>query len=198
MRLLLPTNIKKFEFYYVLQVTCNLYLYKQYFSIKIKLLMNQVAQPVVSDPKPGSNQQFSASPPQKKISPFILMGLGIVVSLGVAAFIWFRLFPSQPPITSVTTSPVPLTQALTLELTSPADGTLSVNQEVLVTGKTLPNTTVVFFTETDENSMQSDTNGMFESTITLAEGINSLTVTVFGEDGTEKSQTMDLVYDSDS
>ncbi|HCS78171.1 TPA: hypothetical protein DIV55_00320 [Patescibacteria group bacterium] len=160
--------------------------------------MDQVSVPSTANKTSESSRQFSAVPPPKKISPIFFIALGVLISLGVAAFIWFRPFTFQQPATSVTTSPNPVAQTLTLELTSPADGTLSVNQEILVTGKTLPNTTVMLFTETDENSVQSDAGGMFESTITLVNGINSLTVTVFGEDGTEKSQSMDLVYDSET
>jgi len=160
--------------------------------------MDQTKVSIASNAKLENNQQFSAAPPPKKFSPFLLIVLGILVSLAAGIFIWFRpFFAQQPPIAQVT-DPSPVTQALILELTSPVDGTLSVNQEILVMGKTLPNTTVMLFTETDEDSVVSDANGRFESTITLAEGINSLTVTVFGEDGTEKSQTMDLVYDSET
>src|SRR3989344_2842237 len=143
--------------------------------------------------------QFSVTPPPKKLSPIFLIILGILVSLGAAAFIWLRPFSYQQPATPiVASSPSPSAKPLTLELTSPSDGTLSINQEILVTGKTLPNTTVVFYTDTDENSIESDVSGMFESTVTLTQGINTLTVTAFGEDGTEKSQTMDLVYDTES
>lgn len=67
--------------------------------------------------------------------------------------------------------------------------------QVVVKGKTLPNTAVVFYTDNDQNSVESDTNGQFEGTIALSSGINSLIVTAYAENGEEKSTTLDLVYD---
>ncbi len=89
-------------------------------------------------------------------------------------------------------------KTLTLTLDSPKDEELSVNNEILVKGNTLPNTTVVMFNETDEVTVDSDANGNFETTIQLAEGINSLTVTAFAEDGQEKSLTVDIVRNAES
>ncbi len=87
---------------------------------------------------------------------------------------------------------------LSLTLESPASGDIVLDDLVLVKGKTLPQTTVVFYTETDENSMESDSQGNFEGTLTLEIGINTLTVTAFAENGEEKTITLDLVYDEES
>lgn len=147
---------------------------------------------------PTSQITPSTPPKLNKVLIIVLVVLGLV-SLLVSAFILLKPATTPPPPTPVTEpSSSPSSPPLTLELTSPADSELSVNREILVTGKTLPNTTVVIFTENDETSVVSDASGAFEGTIALTDGINSLIVTAYGEDGEEKSLTLDIVYDSEA
>jgi hypothetical protein len=103
---------------------------------------------------------------------------------------------SVPAPTVALPSPQVIAQPLTLTLNSPKAGELAVNNEILVTGKTLPNTTVTVFTETDEAVVESDAAGNFETTMKLTSGINSLNVSAFSDSGEEKTVSMDVVYDS--
>lgn len=153
----------------------------------------QAANPV--SPMPPTS---SSSP--KKFSPLVLIVIvGLLASAGAAVFIWFRPSTSTfPPQVVSEVSPTPAAKSLTLELTSPVEGEVAVDSEMLVKGKTLPNVTVAIFTETDEEAVESDATGNFETTITLADGINSLTVTAMAEDGQEKKVTLDIVYDAES
>lgn len=84
---------------------------------------------------------------------------------------------------------------LTLGLKSPYDGLILTSNILEVKGVTLPNSTVVFYTETDENSVESDENGDFAGTINLQNGINTLVVTAFSVKGEEKTLVVDVVYD---
>ncbi|EKD85482.1 MAG: hypothetical protein ACD_38C00014G0001 [uncultured bacterium] len=87
---------------------------------------------------------------------------------------------------------------MTLTLTSPTDNELAVNQEISVKGQTLPKSTVVVYTENDESSLEADATGRFETTIGLVDGINQLVVTVFADDGQEKTVTTDVVYEAET
>ncbi|MFC1711338.1 DUF5666 domain-containing protein [Patescibacteria group bacterium] len=89
----------------------------------------------------------------------------------------------------------PLSVPLTLALTSPYDGMIITSNELVVQGKTRPHATVVFYSETDEDSIESDDEGYFEGTIVLENGVNTLIVTTFSETGEEKSVVVDVVYD---
>lgn len=136
--------------------------------------------------------------PQKKITPKkeLVLGLGALVMIVVLSLVYVKWFSPKTPIPVVPTAEQ-TTKVLTLSLESPTDGELAVNDEILVSGKTLPNTTVVVFTENDETSFESDAAGYFESTIKLINGINQLVVTAFADDGQEKAVILDVVHDSE-
>jgi hypothetical protein len=111
------------------------------------------------------------------------------------------LFWQQQTRVPSSTTPMPdlseMEKPLTIDLESPVDGEVLLGNELLVKGVTFPETTVVFYTETDENSVESDAEGNFEGTLTLESGINSLTVMAFTEKGEEQSFSVDVVYDQE-
>ena len=122
--------------------------------------------------------------PKKLIGIFIL----VVLLLGVTVIAIQKSQNQQVPET-----PQETTESLVLSLSSPTEGDIAVDGEIVVRGKTLPNTTVVIYTQSDETSVESDENGNFEETILLVDGENTLTVTAFSEDGQEKSMTVTVV-----
>lgn len=117
-------------------------------------------------------------------------------TFGITYYFMYIATPSK----QVATTPPPtfesLTVPLSLILESPSDGMFVSDNKLLVKGKTSPNIPVVFYTETDQGSAESDKTGNFEGSIILGDGINSLTVDAYGNDGEEKSLTVDVVYDS--
>ena len=133
--------------------------------------------------------------PAAKIPKNLIILVVMVVILSLSATLYILFKPSSQP--EVLPSPL-VKQPLTLDLLSPADGELAVNREVLVSGKTLPNTPVVVYTETDETSVDSDATGMFTTTVSLDDGINTLVVTAYGENGEEQTKSVDIVYDPES
>ena len=134
---------------------------------------------------------------QKPVSPFqaaLILGL-FVLTIGLVglAFCKYKIPSSSTTFTPLET----VKQPFTLSLESPVDGALILGNKLLVKGKTLPNTTVVFFTETDANSVESDENGQFEGVLILENGINTLTVNAFSEEGEEKEISLNIVYDEE-
>lgn len=121
----------------------------------------------------------------------ILVLLVIIVAFGIFGWIYYNNSNNRKPDS-------PVTQVLPLPLTldSPIDGALISDNKILVQGKTAPKVTVVFYTDTSEASVESDSLGNFEGMIDLSEGINTLTVIAFAENGAEKSLVLDIVNDS--
>lgn len=82
-----------------------------------------------------------------------------------------------------------------VSLESPKEDTVVVDDKVEVSGKTLPGTVVFVYTEDDVYSSESDEAGNFSLEILVNEGINTVTLTAFGENGEEQSIYFDVVYD---
>lgn len=125
---------------------------------------------------------------ERGVIPILALVL-VLVAVGAVAFIYYKS-------TYKDSSPVSQTSPLLLALESPTEGSVISDDQVLVKGKTSPNSTVVFYTDLEENSVDSDSSGKFEGTIKLSAGINTLTVTAFAENGNEKTLTLDIVNDT--
>ncbi|MBU2577551.1 hypothetical protein KKA69_01845, partial [Patescibacteria group bacterium] len=82
-----------------------------------------------------------------------------------------------------------------VSLESPKEDTVVVDDKVEVSGKTLPGTVVFVYTEDDVYSVESDEAGNFNIEILVNEGINTVTLTAFSENGEEQSIYFDVVYD---
>ena len=85
---------------------------------------------------------------------------------------------------------------LDLSLSNLTDGMVVEGDIITVSGKTSPNTVIAIYSDTDESSIESDSKGNFTGKLKIEPGINSLTVTAFGENGDEKSLSLDIVNDS--
>lgn len=124
---------------------------------------------------------------------FLIAGIGIpavIVSIVVGYYI-----ASNPRISSRTPSPTPTPvnieptpQALFLDVGTQVG---SIDGEVLVSGRTLPNTTVVMYSDQDESIVRSDTGGSFEGSFIMGGG--QISVTAIAEDGSEKEVTLEVV-----
>lgn len=89
-----------------------------------------------------------------------------------------------------------IVRPLTISLDNVKDGMVVEGDIITVSGRTSPNTVVAIYSETDQNLRESDSRGNFEGKLKLEPGINSLTITAFGENGDEKSLSLDVVNDS--
>lgn len=134
-----------------------------------------------------------------KFNPGLVVGLIVLVLIAFGSVIYFMMQGNKPaepePAPLQTETQVPAQPELTLSLTSPTADTLAENKMVTVAGTTLPNTPVVMMTEETENSVVSDENGNFSGEIELMDGVNTLIVTAMSEDGREKSETREIVFD---
>ncbi len=168
-------------------------------------LGNQAQQPATvgpMSPSPDLSHKVPTSGGKKNILVGVLVLLFIV---GLSGGGWWYLSRSKSantadlsPLPSQTVTTAPAVEDLTLTLSSPDQGALAVNNEMLVKGKTLPNTVVVLFTDGDQETVESNAMGEFESTLLLEPGINTLSVTAYAQDGQEKNVTLDVVYDANS
>ena len=126
---------------------------------------------------------------EKGVVPIIALVV-VLVAAGIIAVVYYK------STYKISTAPSSEVSPLQLTLESPIEGTLTVDNQVLVKGKTSPGATVVFYTDENENSVEADLYGNFEGKIMLADGINTVTVTSFAENGGEKTLSVDIVNDT--
>lgn len=133
-------------------------------------------------------------PSQRGITAILILGLVIAVVAAVYFFVFFK--PSiNLPQTQVIQNPQ---KTLFLDLESPDNQTVAVDDSILIKGKTLPNSRVVLFNITDEEVLESDSEGRFMGKLQLDGGENTLTITAFSDSGEEKTLNVDILYNPKS
>ncbi len=86
------------------------------------------------------------------------------------------------------------TEESVLEVTEPQDGSISNKEGITISGKTLPEATVVIVWEEGEDILVADEKGLFEAEITLVGGENLIEVTAYAENGDQETKTITVVY----
>jgi len=124
----------------------------------------------------------------------IVLLLAAAVAVGLFLYTQYQAGTTTPP----TVTPPEAKRPLELTVESPTDATLAEGKRIMVKGKTSPNTTVVIYSDGDQNIVESDSSGKFEGSVGLGNGINALTISAFSDSGEEKSVAMDIVYDDGS
>lgn len=127
---------------------------------------------------------------------FIFSMLGILI-LASAFFLalHFYLNPQQIPVTfqnyqPVTTLPV----SLTLDLSNPDDNLLIFDNNLLVSGKTIPGA-LVLITANDQNQLlTASSDGYFSQTVKLSPQVNQLSVSAFDNSGNYKSEQRTIYF----
>jgi len=133
--------------------------------------------------------------------------IAIVIGLGVGLLITFSVYYAQRYLKEVNQIQSPLsekekagasvtpTEILpSLSLTSPIDESISKEAKISVIGITSPSAWVVVLTEKGELTVQADTKGNFETSISLISGENEIEVKSFGDKGEVTSKTVTVVY----
>lgn len=124
----------------------------------------------------------------KKKLPFVPVVLLLTAILLASFGIAYYISGKTVPVREQADDPQEVTTQEELFLALDSTESTTVDGELLVRGRTLPDTTVVVYTNEDEESLESDATGAFETTVLVSEE-DSVTVTAYSEDGEEQSQT---------
>ncbi len=143
---------------------------------------------------PENIQYFMA----KQLSTtFFILSMIIILLAGTGFFAALHFFvnPLQNPTTASSYQPVTsLPVSLTLNLSSPEDNSLVFDNNLLVSGKTIPNA-LILITINDNNQFINASNiGDFSLTIKLQLGGNQLIVSSFDNLGNYKSELRTIYY----
>ena len=131
--------------------------------------------------------------------------IAIAIGLGIGLLITFSVYSAQRYLKEVNQIQSPVSEKATgsitpseilpsLSLTSPIDESISKEAKISVIGITSPSAWVVILTEKGELTVQADTKGNFETSISLISGENEIEVKSFGDKGEVTSKTVTVVY----
>ena len=134
-------------------------------------------------------QPIENSPRVKKNYLSFLLSLFFFLFIAVPVLTYF-LINLQMNTELKELTKIPTSTPFFLNIYSPSNEINAVNGEVLISGKTLPNTTVLIYSDSDEASLESDADGKFEGTLLVNETGGLIKVTAFGDNGEEKSKTI--------
>ena len=104
-------------------------------------------------------------------------------------------FKPQTAVYSSTGKPVTVAPAtLTLEVTSPDIDLLTFQSSIVVSGQTIPDTTVLISNQDQNKILQSEFDGSFSTVLELNPGVNDIAVAVFNKNGDQRTINRTVYY----
>lgn len=128
---------------------------------------------------------------------FFIFSMLIILVLGSTTLVmlYFFLNPKQNPITIQNYQPVTsLPVTMTLNLSSPDDNNLVFDNNLLVSGTTIPGALVLITLGDDNQLINASSQGNFSLTVNLQPAYNQLIVSSFDDLGNYKSETRAIYY----
>lgn len=146
----------------------------------------------------GSNSQKEQKPHDQKdyIDSFFnkykmsTILVALVLFLAILLIIYF-VFIGKPK--EQAQIPIQLPNAI-LILNEPQNEQATTTAEIKISGRTNPNSQVVVYTDSNEDIFESDEEGNFSGVFVLEEGPNEITITAFGNEEEEVTETRSVVY----
>lgn len=127
---------------------------------------------------------------ERLILSLIALFIGLLVAGG--AFYIYQMTKQIPQNKSDTITikshptPTPSSNGY-LTVDSPKDASLADRKTINISGKTLPGSTIVISTESDDQVVKPTSTGSFNLTETIDDGVNIISITSIFPDGTEKT-----------
>jgi len=140
---------------------------------------------------------------RKEIFLAVIFGLmvGLIVTYGIYTANQ-ALSQKQKTNSSLSNSLTPspfneIEPELTLSVSSPLDGVVVSEPEITVEGTTLPNAIVSIITDENEFIIEADENGIFQQSVELVKGANTIKVNSTDFNTSSPSKTIELVYSTE-
>lgn len=164
------------------------------FLLSHNYFMNENSSSLKTENITNNQNQEIISPPTRspKINKFKIVNLLYLIPVLIVLVCFFLLFKNKKQNEPVVQEKVveETAPALFLAIDNPKSTTTSVNGEILVNGRTLSKSTVLIYSDIDENIVESDTDGKFESTVVVGDNGGLIKITAIADSGEEKSETV--------
>lgn len=126
------------------------------------------------------------------ISHILILITGLIFLAGLYYILNIQY---QPPKELFKMGPVTsLPKTLRLDLDQPDADSLSFSPSIIVSGQTAPSTEVLISTDSDDLVIKSKPDGSFSTIVSLDEGVNKITTSVFDATGDSRSAERTVYY----
>lgn len=140
---------------------------------------------------------------EKVILSFVAVIVGLVAA-GIAFYL-YQMTKTIPPEknqtiavkTKVSPTPTPRNENF-LTVENPKDESVSANKTINISGKTIPNSTIIVSTENNDQVVTPSGNGDFTLSTTVGEGTNLIQITSVFPNGEEKKVLRTVTYSTES
>lgn len=139
---------------------------------------------------------------ERFILSFIALLIGLLVAGG--AFYLYQSMKALPSpkdvltVKPVKSSPTPDTSGDFITVETPADEAVVDRKIITIAGKTLPDTTIIVSSDTEDQVIKPASNGNYTLTQTIGDGVNILQITAIFPDGSEKKISRTITYSTES
>ena len=127
---------------------------------------------------------------------FVLSHLTILIfALAVFGGIYYVVYPEK--FTGAVSEYLPVTResvSLFLEVSSPEDDILADDGNLVISGKTGPDATIIISNNQSDIGLQADKNGEFSKVFPLTRGANIIEINAFDSKGSNKSVTKSVYF----
>lgn len=103
----------------------------------------------------------------------------------------------KPKGSSPQLSPTPTPQVSTVVIDSPLPDAVVDNESLLVSGRTMPNETVILQNDLEDQAIIASADGTFAGKMKLKEGKNDITASSYGTGGQQTAVTVTVFYTSE-
>lgn len=131
---------------------------------------------------------------------FLISHLGILAaSLLFLGGLYYILYFDRDPLNLKNYDPVTKEGvSFDLEVSSPEDNSLVFDPSIVISGKTDPKSTVLVSNNQKDLGLEADKDGNFTKVVTLAPGVNYLSINAFNPEGGIKLKKLTVYYSEES
>jgi hypothetical protein len=139
---------------------------------------------------------------ERIILSFVAVLVGLVVA-GIAFYFYQMTKTVSEPeeqkknVANIQPSPTP-DKSLFLTVENPKDGAVLNKKTITVSGKTVPNTTIIISSENGDDVITPAKNGDFTTTETISDGSNLMQVTAIFQNGEEKKVQRTVTFSTEN
>lgn len=124
-----------------------------------------------------------------KAEKFLILAFATIIGIGVAGIIFYfyqaqKTIPKSQIHTIAIQAPTPTPQSgIFLSLDNPKDEDVTDSKTITVSGKTIPDGTIIITSDLDQQIVSPSQNGDFSANLDIDSGENELDVTVVAPNG---------------